>query len=944
MKGESTTQQKKAPERSSRRANGFIVRIERPPASRLKRSQVLAVAALALILFAVVPVQEAAAQAPYTEKLNVYVAGNSALWYFTFGGINGSSKLAALESSPGLSWYNITMVRTTLWQSDFQIFGPRGYNLLPFPFIPSQGMFLTVGSDSFSDASAAAAAVEPFLLTTFTSFSNGTGSYTFYSPLSFNALAPTTLLRFLPTSEGGFVNALSTSGLESTDSPFIVYEGLKSASGFAHTLVVGSISSSAIDSTSKPTVMSYFGSTVTALTASAHSGSSVIQMRFLDGIVRSTDSATVTSDNARFTGSYTLTLAPGKRVSKVNATVVELPDPLLATRAVDVGVLHTNDNIAVTLTLRNLATSETITKVNFSDNWWSNTGMFKFLSGNYIAPSTGIAAGATITPVYRLQYTGTVTETLTIPASVVRYSYSVGSFTFNATAVLNPIRISLGADDAVLETIASPLGGLGASVGAQQKLNVTVINVGTLPASSVLVAGRSIPGGGLAARSGTSTVTVTGTAASLTGANATKSFSATYQDPAGTSLNATSNVVPLVFSHTSLKMGSPALTVTASLATLANQETNLTLSFATSNMGPVNVTSFSATAHLPAGLGCGALSGKAIATKGVSCSGGELSIRYPVVNASAPLTVYMKYNLTTPSNYLMGPIGFVGSTSKSNVTGISNAVAIPAGLVLTKQFSPTQLFGGMKANVVAKAVNSGPGTIYNANVTTSSDSFDTLSGSASLSKGPTNIAPGGNVTFSFGVTSSQEFGNLTGSTTNAAFYFGGTDFSVSGAGPKVDVYQPLSVSISTIPTTPEEGKNFTISIKITNPTGVDVSNVVFKLPLPSGLGLSQIQGASVSGGVLTFSPGSLAAHNSATATASAVASSGITIPFDRAQLTFQYAGTTINGILPSKSGIAIGEDVTTRYIIPTAFILLAVLGVAFYVRWKATPSVPASPQ
>ena len=919
------------------------MRIERPPASHLKRSQVLAVSVLALILLAGAPVRQATAQTPYTEKLNVFVAGNSALWYFTFGGVNGSGKLSSLEASPGLSWYNITMVKTASWQSDFQIFGPKGYGLLPFPFLPSEGLFLTVGSDSFGDASAAAAAVDPYLLTTFASYSNGTGTYTFYSPLSFAALAPATLMTFLPTAEGGFVSAISKTSFPGTDSPFITLEGVKSSSGVTHTLVVGSISASALDSTGRPTVLSYFGTTVSSLTASTHSTSSVVHLTFLDGIVKSSDPATVTSDNTHFTGSYLLNLAPGKSVTEVNATVVEAPAPLLATRTVNVGVLHTNDDIAITLSLRNLSTVDTITGLSFSDNWWNKTGVFKFLSGNNTAPTSGIAASGTVTPVYRLEYTGTSTGSLTVPASVVRYTYSAGGLTFSATATLNPIRLSLGADDAVVETMVSPNGNVGQPVGGQQNLTVTVINVGTLPASSVVAAGHSISG--LAAGSGTATVTVTESALSLTDWNVTKAYTTTYQDPAGTSLNSTSNVMPLAFSHTAMKIGLPALTVTPSLATLSNHEINLTLAFAITNVGPANVTSFAAKATLPSGLPCGAISGKSLATKGASCTGGVFSLSYPLINASTPtITAYMKYILTAPINFFMGPIGFTGTTAGFSVSGSSNAVDIPAGLVVTKDFTPGQLFGGMAATVVVKAVNAGPTSIYNATLVTTPDSFDSLSGNAALSKGPGNIAAGGNVTLSYGVTASQVSGNLTGTGATASFYFGGTSFSVQGAGPKVGVYQPLGISIRTSTPTPEEGKNFTITFVITNPTGVGVSNVIFTIPVPSGLGLTNLQGASVAGGVLTFSPGSMNANSTATASATAVASSGITVPFDKAKLTFQYAGITINGITPSSGGIAIGEDVTTRYIIPTAFILLAVLGVAFYVRWKAAPSAPAPPK
>ncbi len=910
----------------------------------MKRSQVLAVTVVALMMLSALPAQPALAATPYTEKLNVYIAGSSALWYFTFGGINGSSKLTALESSPGLSWYNITAIKTGSWLSDFQVFGPRGYNLLPVPFIPSQGLFLTVGSDTFADASGAASALGSYLLTSFTSLSNGTGTYSFYSPVAFTNLMPNTLLKFLPSSAGGFSKAI-TSALESTDSPFVVLEGRNTFPGFSHALVVGSIATPALDSNGKPSLLSYFGSSLSSLAASNHSSSSVIQMRFLDGVVKSTDSAVVSNDNAQFSGSYTLSLAPGKKVTKINATVAELPVPLLATRTVDKGVLQTNDDLAVTITLRNLATAATVTSVRFSDSWWNTTGSFKFLGGNFSAPKTGIAAGGSITPVYRLQYTGTTPGNLTIPASVVRYSYSVGGQSFNATAVLNPIRLSLGADDAVLVTTVQPSGGLGKSVGAQQSLDVTVTNVGTQPASSVVVAGHSISG--LAAKTGSSpggsaTVTLAISAAGLTQANSTASYAATYQDSAGHELNATSNVASIVFSHASMKLGFVALDVESQISTLSNQVTNLTLSFATSNLGPTNVTSFRAVVSLPAGLGCGSVSGKPVGTNGVSCSGGRLTIAYPLLNASSALNAYMKYNLTGGSNFYLPPFSFSSVQAGENVTGMSNPVAVPAGLVVSKGFTPARLFGGMGSTVAVEATNVGGLKVYNASVATTIDSFDALAGASSLTKSAPSIAAGGNLSLTYSVTTSQVFGNLTGAVATSNFYFGATSFTVHSVGPTVQIYQPLGVSIYAVPSTPTEGRNFTIGVQVTNPSGVSVSNVLFTLPVPSGLGLSRLQNASVSGGVLTFSVGTLAAHSSATATASAVASSGITIPFARAALTFQYAGTTINGILPSKSGIAIGEDVTTRYVIPTAIVLLALLVVAFYVRRQASASAPAS--
>ena len=183
------------------------------------------------MLLATLPVQHSVASSVYSERLNVFIAGSSAYWYLTFTGVNGSTKLAQFESSPGLSWYNVTAIRTTTWKSDFQIFGPKGYNLLPVPFIPSQGLFLTLGSDSYSDALAAAGTLDAYLMSSFVSLSNGTGSFEFYSPVSFVTIVPLTLLKLVPSSMGGFGAAIATSSFDSSLSPFVILEGTKGSSG-----------------------------------------------------------------------------------------------------------------------------------------------------------------------------------------------------------------------------------------------------------------------------------------------------------------------------------------------------------------------------------------------------------------------------------------------------------------------------------------------------------------------------------------------------------------------------------------------------------------------------------------------------------------------------------------------------------------------------------------
>lgn len=884
--------------------------------------------------------EAAHAQSSYSEKLNVYLAGSDALWYFTFGGVNGSSHLAALESTPGLSWYNVTAVSTSGWQSDFQVFGSRGYDLLPVPYLTPQGVFLQVGSDSYADASAAASALDSYLFTTLISYSNGTGTYTFYSPLSFGTLIPATLLKnFLPTTEKGFAGAISPSSFAATPSPFVVLEGVRGGSGFDHSLVVGSIAYSALSSGGVPSVLGYFGQTLSSLKASNGSSSSVVQINSLDGVMQSTDAATVASNTASFSSSYTLNVPPGKKISGFNATVVEQPGVLLATRAVDVGVLRTGDTVAVTLSFTNVSPADTISNVTYADSWWNGAGGFKFLSGVDNVSSASLTVGQSTTPVYRLEYTGTATGTYTIPGSVVRYTYEAGGRTFSASTVLNPIRLSLNQDDAVVFAVVRPSGTLNKPVGSPQALNITVVNVGTLPASSVVVAGK--PVAGLAAKTagspgGTASVTVTQSTSSFTALNITKSFDVTYQNPSGTNLQATTNVLSDVFKHVGMVVGFPALSVGARITTLSATVTNLTLSFAASNFGLDNVTSFSAAGTLPAGLGCGAVVGP-----GLTCAGDKVSISYPTLTKSTSEESYMMYNITNPVNYIVGPFTFQATASGQTVGGESNLVALPLGLGITKTFTPGQLFGGMGSTVAAELYNAGPLAFHNATVTASADSFDSLTSSVSLTGTSPTVAPGDNINVTYPVAMSQTYGNLSANAVSTVFYFGGTSFAVQGTRPKVLVYKPLSASIVTSPATPEEGKTFTITVEINNPSGVAVNDVVFSLPLPSGLTLSNLQNAQASSGALTVDAGSLGPGSNATATASAVAGSGITIPFSKAKLTFSYSGKAVNGVVPKSSGIAIAENVTTRYVIPTAIVLVVMLAVAFYLR-RMAPSGPAS--
>ncbi len=877
------------------------------------------------------------AQGTYTERIDAYVAGTDALWLIQLGGVNvTNSRVASAESIAGLNSYNLTAIKTTSWVSDYQSFGPQGYGVLPVPFVPPQGVFLTVGASSFSDASGAATQFGSYLLTSFESTSNSSGRYGFFAPVSFASIIPATLLKLLPMSNAGFLAPISLTKFVALDSPIVTLSGQRQQGGFMHELSVGSITSSGLDSTSRPNILNYFGQAVASLQPSNKSSSSVVEFHFLDGIVTSNDPATMTNDRTKFSSTYSLTLKQGAKLSRVNATVIQQPAQLLATRLVDVGVLRSGSNMSVTISLTNLSNSTVLSNITLSDNWWKGTGFFKLVGGSSNVSVSNLGVGQSTSPTYVLQYSGTATQQLSLPATAASYAFSAGGTNVPGHTSLNAMSISLGADEPVVYAYLSPTGTLGGPVGFNQSLKVVLRNVGTRAANSVQVGGHTV--GGLSADGGSATVALSATSPSLTNVNVTKSYLVSYTTPEGQSLSFSTNPLSVVFAHAGMKIGFGYMTLNATFSQLSGGSgfsLSLALNFA--NKGTANVTSFVSRSLLPRALPCGQLSSN------LTCSGRSLTLSYRLVKPSATESASAKFNVSQPSSFIFWPATFSMLAAGFNLTGSSNAQPAPTGLSLAKQYNPAELFQGMTSQVAVSAKNAGPFAFYNASVSTAADSFDRLSGSPSTVKSAQSLAPGANLTFSYGVLMGAAAGTTAPAPLTATFFMGGTSFSVSTQSSLVHLNKPLTASITSSPTTPIEGTKFTISVKITNPSTVGVTGVQLFLPVPNGISLSEVTNATMGKGGLSISLDQLAPGASYTASATASASSGQTIPFSAGKLTFGYSGETLNGILPP-AGIAIGEDVSTRYVIPIAVALLALIVVAYEVRRMAVPTAPASPK
>ncbi len=911
----------------------------------MKRSEkAAALTILGLLLLATVPAQQVKAQVSYSESLHVDIAGSSALWFLTFQGINSTSGLSSFESTPGLSWYNITLIDTASWIPAYQVFGPSGYNLIPVPFVPQQGAFLTVGSDSFANASAAASALDSYLLTAFVSYSNSTSAssdnFTFYSPLSFASVVSKTLLPMVPSGEGGFADVVNASSFDTTGSPLIGLSGVKTSSTFERSLTVGSISGGALNSKNQPALLGLFGSSPSYIQAANKSTSSAISVTVLDGLMAaaSGDKATVVNDNSSFSSTYSLQLTPGEKVYSLNTTVVQAPGELLAYRTVYPGDLAHGDDLTVTDSITNLSPTYAITLNNFTDDWWTQapySSLFRLVVNASFPSSIGGNTSVPVTPVYVLEYVGNSTGQITIPASTISYSFNAGGEEFVGEATLNPVPLSLGVQDADVFSYVKAAPELVPNVGESVNLTVVAVNEGNLSASSVTVAGVHEPG--IGPLGGSVTLNLTETAKNLIGLTQAQTYSVTYANPLDLSqtLNATTNSVRLYFVHSTLDVGFPTLSILSTI-TPSPTYTELALNFSVTNSGTNVLTSFEAQGVLPQGLACGTWNSSAL-----TCSSGRYQLSYATLDQLENKSVVMTLNITGASNYVMAPAAFNASSGGLVLTGWSSPTALPTGLTATKSYAQSELFPGMTTDVNITINNAGPYEVYNATIGSTADSFDKITGSAG-SATYASISPGEVKTIAYTVNTTSASGSSTSSIVTEDFYFGGTLFNLQTPGPAIEVYKTLNATVTTTPASPTEGQQFEVNVVITNPSGVNVTGISLVLPFQSGTKLSlPSSDAAASGTKLTVTGAVLGANSSLDASVEATSPSGTAIDFTSATLTFTYNGVKLNGGV-TQEAITVGENVTVRYYIPIAIAILALLGTAFYVKRKVSPIGPAS--
>jgi hypothetical protein len=889
------------------------------------RATLVLVLVLSLALVPILTSVPVHAQSQYTERLDVYTAGQNGFWSISLDRLGASLPVVtSVESATGLTGYRLVAMSAQSAVSDFQTFGVDGYNLLKLPSTPAEGLFLTVNSTTTSAQSSVVSAFATEFGTSFTLVSSAGDSSTYFAPVDFVDDAAPILFPLVPSSLGGFASFVSSTTLAGLPMPFIELTGTYNGTGFSHQIAFGADSSNVLSSSAMD-LSSLIGSTNATLKSSNSSSSSQVVIHSLDGVIVSSDSAaTVSNDVSNFSGTYTLAVNHDT-VVRVNATIQSQPPTAVAYRILDHGSLVANDTLGVTIEIADTALTGALLNVTLNDNWWmtgSNSNLFQLTSSganNYSIFVPVISAGANVNETYVLKVISSAKSQVVIPAATVTYEYQLGADYYTGHATLGQQVIQLNGIGPALSVTAHSSIKSGSPLGTAGNYTITITNDGNSPALDLKLGSYSL--NTLAQNGGTSTIQVPIQLTSLAQRNLTKTFSLEFSNTQGQSQNITANSVQLLLSHTGMILPFIHVTTndTLNAAELASKTLNVTYTF--TNAGKGTPDGITATETFPSGFTC-TVANKSLGT----CSGNTYTLKTTTVT-----TQRNDLELTFgQDNYVIQPTVVVTDYQGLQLHTFGGSYAIPAGIVLTKTFSPDAAFPGASSTVTVVLSNDGSLPIYNASIASGQDPFD--SGSNAGSKMFSEVSPGSSSSYSYNVTvSSSLFGNVSGILVSTTFILGGATQALLLGSSSMVVYKPVTATVTTSPSSPEENHDFVVTITITNSAPVSVSNVVYTVPIPNGV--SVVSGATLSNHEIALTVSSMQADSNNNVSVTLSTGTGLTIDTSAAHLTFQYQGANLNGVSVATK-IVVRVDATTRYTIPIAIAVIIALAAVFYVRRK----------
>lgn len=863
---------------------------------------------------------------PYSQRLDIYLAGTSDLWLVKLSPVNDTkAAVVAAESVAGVSAYEMITERVTAATASSQLFWGDGYHILPVPYYADQGVFLNVTANSQAAATQAATDFDHFIATTFVQTGVSGDNYTFFSPGDFTLAGEIMYSDTVPSAEKGLAEITSAFSLAADPTPTDILTGVRGASGtFTHSFTFGSFQTDAVGTNGSLTLAKGLNYANDSFLSAASPGKTFVDVHVLDGLVSSPDAgATVTNHVANYSSSYTYNVPADTRF-RPNLTVLQDPPVLSATRLVSTGSVAQGGLISLTLLLKNRGEAVTIDNVSGNDTWWTSyPSLFSLSAGTSSFSIPTIADGQSASDVYVLKVDSSASEDITVPPLTVQYSYSVGNTTVTATTQTNELEIRTNDVGPALVITATASVASGVPLGTVSSYIVRVNNTGNAPALD-LVSGSFTQETLVQGGSWSFNMTIPQT--SLIDRNITKSFSVGWEAPDGTKGSLQSNPVNIVFSHTGVVLPLMSFNIASTLTPQVLSTGVVNATYTLTNGGSAPATNVTVSQAFPKGMNCvKVLSGTA------TCTSSEFSLQTQSIAVSATSTGQLATTFGT-DNYISEP-GIVTTNYNGLLLHTAGAgYVVPAGVVVTRVDSPNPLFEGQNDTVTVEVVNKGTSPVYNVSLSTDSDVFDRAVRGTLYADYP---VINGSAQYSYNYTvTTIESGNHTTSSISLGYAFGGFTASYNVFPGTVLIYKDVTATTTTKPSTPIEGNPFSLAISIQNPSKVNVTGVSFSIPVPKGFSiLNTSSDMQVHGRTIELSLASLAPGVTSTHFISLKSGADGSFSLGTGTLTFNYLGTTVNGVIVSPA-IVVGVDLLLRYELPIAAAVVLIVLMAFYVRRK----------
>jgi len=873
----------------------------------------------------------AASSSPFSQRLDVYTAGSNDIFLITLSPVNATKPaLVSAESVPGVTAYQITVIKSTGASPSSQLFWNNGYKVLKIPFVPDQGVFVNITASSQSAAQSAATNFDNFLGTNLVLIGSGGGNYTYFAPEDFG-IGGDAIFSFVPAAEKGLASLFTATTLLDQPSPTIVLTGVRSGSSFIHSVSYGSTNTHVVASNGTFALGSAWNlSANQTFTASSTATSTTVNIHSLDGLISSPDAAKITNHNSNFSGTYSIGVSAGA-VFKPNVTILSDPPVLSVTRTIDKGSASSGDLVTVSLLFTETAGNKTqVNNIALNDNWWTNyPSLFSLTAGNSSMSVSSLGGGQSVSRDYVLKVASSASENIVIPAATTTYSYAVGNVTVSASTQTNQVELRTNNPGPDMELTASPSIASGSPIGTAGQYAVTVTNVGSSPALDLKVGSSTnptlLPGASWK-------VNTTIPLATIVGRNLTQSFTLGWTLPDGTQASLVSNPANVVLSHSGILIPFMQFELSSTPSSAAVIAGKLNATYTLSNVGsaPGNAT---VSQTFPSGMTCKDVVGNSNGTAAcTSSSAFTLAVVGLKQGGTVTGTIQVAFGR---DNYIAQPGVITTTVSALTLVTEGTGYVVPAGISLQKSYSVNPVFQGENDTINVKVTNVGSLPIINATVSTIEDQFDTTASGSPNQVYPT-LAPGASENYSF-VVHVFLSGNQSTGAASVSYAFGGFQEAYTAPAPYVLVYKPVHASVSLQPATPSEGKDFVLSVDIGNPAALNVTNVSYSLAIPSGATIvNYSSGVQLSGRTISINLNSLGGGADYVGTVTLRVPTDGTVNLPAGTLSFRYLGDTILGETATTT-ITVGIDLLLRYEIPVGVAIVITLGVAFYFHRRLPP-------